>query len=138
MRSAFAELELIYQELTQHIDDKKLSCAMRGICCDFERADHRLYATTLEIAYMQECAGDSEGVTPLRCPWFKEGRCNARQGRVLGCRAYFCSDVDASADLYEEFFVKIKELHRKWDIEYRYVPVFAYLSERKQDDSRSN
>jgi hypothetical protein len=133
MHAAFAELESIYQEVGERIAQKELRCAMRGLCCDFENADHHLYATLLEIAYFIKCSGKPEGVTPTNCPWFRQGTCHARAGRVLGCRAYFCSNTEASAEIYEEFFQKIKELHARWDIEYRYVPVFKYLSEEHDD-----
>ncbi len=134
MNDVFTELSLIYDRVTTHINKQNLICNMRGVCCDFYKTDHRLYATKLEIDYMLFCSSKPIGVAPKKCPWFLDGRCNARQGRVLGCRAYFCTNEGASSEIYELFYQEIKALHKKWHIEYLYVPVFKYLSEREQHD----
>ena len=105
LQQAFTKLADVYQEVSDQISKRQMICNMRGICCDFDRADHRLYATKLEIAYFISESGLPTGVTPSTCPWFSEGKCFAREGRVLGCRAYFCTDTDGSSDLYEGFFV---------------------------------
>ena len=65
------------------------------------------------------------------CPYQVGGLCTARQGRPLGCRVYFC-DENAQAwqsEVYEKYHAKLKAVHEKFGVAYRYVEWRAGLRE---------
>lgn len=132
----FSELEKIYADHDKAVVVSQAVCNQRGVCCDFKHMDHLLYASSLEIAYflnysdwLADATGTPKPVKHDECPWFVGGQCEARKGRVLGCRSFFCMSETISSDLYEAHYQRIKELHRKYNLDYLYVPVFKYLQE---------
>jgi Fe-S-cluster containining protein len=67
---------------------------------------------------------------PMRCPYQRRDRCLARGRRPLGCRVYFCrAGAGALSDLYEEFHRRLRELHERHAVPYRYVELTAGLRE---------
>ena len=118
----YEQLSQLYAELEEDIDPS-LS-VLRGGCCDFRIADHRLYATSLEVEYLREGRGspipqpEAEGL----CPFWQQGLCKAREHRPLGCRTYFCDPSwrERGEQLHEEFHRRIVALHKRHQISYSY------------------
>lgn len=123
-RQAFAKLEALYEELKMKIDNIDPACAMSGLCCRFEEADHELYAGALETDYAVQNHPDPP--TPEaagRCPYHVGGRCTARKGRPLACRTYFCDEAkeDACVDLHEDFLKRLRGIESDHGFERTYA-----------------
>ncbi len=137
-QSAFAALENLYQRLEQEINQRRPICVARGVCCEFEKVDHELYASQLEVDYAlvhgEELPGQSAA---NRCRYHLEGRCHNRVGRPLGCRAYFCdpSFKTEMEDLYQRYYKEIQEICNTHQYPWSYGP-FVELLKRSQADGR--
>lgn len=112
---AFAALEALYREVDAFVARSASVCLLRGSCCRFEEAGHRLFATGLEADY----AAAREPAAPPpeaagRCPYHVGGRCTARAARPLACRTYFCDTRTESvlAEAHEHFLRRLRELER--------------------------
>lgn len=136
-KAAFYRLAHLYAELEGELAVKEVECAGCGTCCHFDVADHVLYASELERRYLLESVippdhpdGDVELLARgLRCPFQEEGRCRAREGRVLGCRLHFCRWANAAeeAEFCELWHGKLKWLHDELNMEWRYGPLLPLL-----------
>ena len=127
--SLFRELEAIYERADADIQQTGAPCFVRGVCCDFETAEHVLYASSVEIAWVQEGHPEaSVGASPL-CPFWKDGLCTERERRPLGCRTYFCDPAyrDRVGAVYEKHHAAIRESAVRHGVEYRYEPFVAAL-----------
>jgi Fe-S-cluster containining protein len=113
-------------------------CWLRGQCCDFEAAGHRLYASRIEAERF--AAGvdltDWDPATGL-CPAWKDRRCTAREGRPSACRTYFCDPVyeDATGELSERYITRLKWLHDKHGRPWEYRDWIAHLADLKAERS---
>ena len=115
---ALRELEALYAEVDAFVERARPVCILRGSCCRFEEAGHRLYATALEADYA--AARHPEAPEPEaegRCPYHVGGRCTAREGRPLGCRTYFCDARTRSVleEATEHFLGRLRAIERAWD-----------------------
>lgn len=111
-------------------------CRNRGDCCQFKRFGHRLYVTTVELAYFFEGWGHSWRSPDDNggCPFQVDGMCQARLHRPMGCRVFFC-DPGAKAwqgPTYEGFLAELKGIGSDFGIAYRYV---EWLSALKSVDN---
>ena len=120
------------------IAGRKPVCLASGKCCQFEKYGHRLYVTTLELAWFLRVHGGqkteaAKGAGLLKqffaqeqsegCPYQVGGLCTAREARPLGCRVYFC-DANAQGwqnDVYELYHRQLVALHEEFGVEYFYV-----------------
>lgn len=132
-RQAFEALEALYAELDEEVRAQQPRCELSGLCCRFEEAGHRLYATPLEADYAAHLhpsapAPEAEG----RCPYHVGGRCTARAGRALGCRTYYCDErTSASLEaMHERYLGRIRELERRLGYPAGYAPFPALLERR--------
>jgi Fe-S-cluster containining protein len=122
LADAFRELEEIYGDLDRELAALRPRCGLSGRCCRFREYGHELWTTPIEFEYLLRNAKmpsrGSEGV----CPFLQGGRCGARPHRMLGCRIYFCDPAYASAmgPLYERYHARIRDLHRRHGVPYRY------------------
>jgi Fe-S-cluster containining protein len=105
------------------------ACAACGRCCHFEQMGHTLFATELELAYLRqgtaEAGREAPGAArPGRCPWQAGARCLAHAWRPLGCRVFLCEPVDAGAlaAASEELHWRLRRLHERHGLAYRYGP----------------
>ena len=87
LRNAIAA---VYRDADAEVSTLGAACWARGDCCDFLRADHRLYASGLETAYARETPAGPRNPQETLCPFWIDRRCTARERRPLGCRTYFC------------------------------------------------
>ncbi len=145
-----AELDAFFGQLDQRIADHQPVCRNRGACCKFDAFGHKLYVTTLELAYFrarhadrlleqdsrpaqnhQEAAGFSlrvssagEGASGAEqsCPYQQNGLCTTREGRPIGCRVFFCESADEGwqSELTEWALARLREMHERFDVPYVY------------------
>ena len=122
---AFKKLEALYGELAGELPSVGGVCTACGECCHFDRMDHELYATRLEIEYMKQCGRPPDWSRgPDVCPFLSpEGKCGARAHRPLGCRTYFrvIGDRPGAEALYEKYLRGIREICREEGGEYTRV-----------------
>lgn len=134
----------IYSELAREVEATSPKCEASGRCCKFETFGHRLYVTTAELAVFTSllrppalsAAGRSPRSLPMYvgrdgCPFQVENLCSVHTIRPFGCRIFYC---DPAAEpwmtaAYERFHSQIVELHRRFEIEYRYVEWRQALTE---------
>jgi Fe-S-cluster containining protein len=132
LESVDAALRSLSRELDQIIRQRGPICWASGMCCDFDAFDHKLYATGLEIAWLvmklpwQTRVDDdwAKRLSPTgKCPLQINGLCGVSNLRPLGCRIYFCHRGSAAwqHELYEQFLGRLRELHEKIDVPYRYM-----------------
>ena len=132
------ELEELYREVDRRIASTGVECWVRGVCCDFDRTDHRLYASSIEVAYVREKHWQEWPSDSRLCPFWVEGRCTERERRPLGCRTYFCdaSFRDETHSIYEVAHRAIQELAARHGLDYRYTPFVDALRTRPPSDDR--
>ena len=154
-----AELDAFFGELDQRIAERQPVCRNRGACCKFGAFGHKLYVTTLELAYFrarhpdrlqeqyapstqnaQRAAGFSlrglaisENPTTAKqvCPFQQDGMCTTREGRPLGCRVFFCESADEGwqSELTEWALARLRKIHEQFDVAYSYTEWLAALDE---------
>ncbi len=133
-QAAFEDLERLYRALAEELPRYRFTCAASGKCCDFDAYGHRLYATTLEAEYFFRHGGsERQNDDERHCPaWGKDRLCKARDGRMLGCRTYFCGPypVIPPDDVYERYYARIKAIHEKHAIPFAYRDVRAWTADR--------
>ena len=124
-----AAMEAFYRQLDQEIAEHNPVCRNRGLCCDFERWGHRLYATTLEIAYFLGNITTFPAINADRCPFAIDGQCTARPRRPMGCRIFYCDPAAAhwQGPLTEKYLARLHELHDRLNVPYLYVDWMAVL-----------
>jgi Fe-S-cluster containining protein len=127
--SLTTQLESLYQELDREIRSLGVGCWIRGDCCDFERCEHQLYASTVELAYVKETHPETFPPDSRLCPFWKEGKCTEHDRRPLGCRTYFCDTrySEALQELYEKYLRQISALAEEHRFPWRYQPFVAAL-----------
>ena len=120
----------VYRGVDAEIDRAGLTCMGGGVCCRFDIAGHRLYATTLELAYLLAGGSPGQAAAPGRCPYQVGPRCAARAARPLGCRAYFCRPgaAEVTGGLYDRPHHHIQLLHNDFRIPYHYVELTGALT----------
>ncbi len=153
-----AELDAFFGQLDQRIADRHPVCRNRGVCCKFGAFGHKLYVTTLELAFFQARHPDrlheqdprpaqtnqraagfslrelatSENAEKANqsCPFQQEGMCTTREGRPLGCRVFFCESADEGwqSELTEWALARLREMHERFDVPYVYSEWVTALS----------
>ncbi len=121
--AALARLGDLYRRLEEAAPSA--ACRACGACCHFEAYGHRLFATRLETLYLVERSG------PPRHPFdedscgYQEGQsCAAREGRVLGCRTFFCPDAGADRrGLHESALDEIRLITEEFGLPWDYMPL---------------
>jgi Fe-S-cluster containining protein len=132
--AALSALRQLYADLERELAELRPKCELSGRCCNFLESGHTLFASDLELAQLAT-------TTPLRaalepgdarlCPWWKKGLCEAREGRPLGCRVYFCDGSKAPQleELSVRFHARLKRLHDDHAVAYRYEPFVRRVRE---------
>ncbi len=153
----YGAIRALYQELDDEIDRSASSvlsemanegrtqsslCLLRGVCCDFRVADHRLYATGVEVAYALETrdvAAPEVGDDTTLCPFWADGLCTARHERPVGCRTYFCDPrwQETGHALHEEYHRRVKEIGESAGFAYEYGSFVAMARASTDGPSRA-
>lgn len=136
MREEWERLARLYRELDAELARFAPSCRGCGECCRFDRVDHVLYASELERGYLLGAASPLSPIGPdaaaadllargLRCPFQADGKCTAREGRVLGCRLHFCEGLGEAdeQEFSEAWHARLKRLHAELGLEWSYRPL---------------
>ncbi len=126
---AAAALEDIYRRVDKEVSGSGVECWQRGDCCNFEKVDHTLFASSLEVGYVKEKHPAPFPAGSILCPFWEEGLCVERERRPLGCRTYFC-DGNYSRQLqaiYEKHHAEIRKLAERFELPYSYGPFVAAL-----------
>ena len=126
---AFRDLEAAYADLERELAILRPKCELSGRCCRFKDFDHQLWTTDLELDYLLARAGRPSPGPGGVCPWLKDGLCSVRDHRMLGCRIFFCDPgyKEAMGPLYEKYHRRVKELHVRHAIPYRYGELLSLL-----------
>lgn len=121
-----------YAEVDAAVNAHAPVCTNRGQCCKFDTFGHRLYVTSVEMAYfangmkdhLRSPAGDA-------CPYQQGGRCMAREHRPMGCRVFFCEERSQSwqGPEYERFLAGLKAIGERFGIPYRYQEWLSALTD---------
>lgn len=131
--TSLAEIyELVDKDIAETLASSpgSLSCLGGGGCCKFDHFDHRLYASSIEVAYLLgsplQAPPNLARVAANRCPYQVGPRCSAYPRRVLGCRTFFCHDAaGAGQKIHERHFPAIQALYVRHNMPYTYVSVVA-------------
>jgi Fe-S-cluster containining protein len=133
--AALADLGRLYDELAAELPRYRFTCAASGDCCDFDAFGHRLYATTLEAEwFFRNSPRQRANQNPRHCPaWGADRLCKARDGRMLGCRTFFCGTdgKDDPNEVYERYYRRVKEIHERHGLPFRYDDVVRWAQERR-------
>ena len=125
-REAYERLAAIYRDLDAEVARLGPRCDARGVCCDFDLVDHVLYASKLEIDLVKDHDPAARHLAPSgnRCPFLTDGRCGAREHRMLGCRTYFCQEgwEPHASELYERHYARVKAIARDLELDWTYAP----------------
>jgi Fe-S-cluster containining protein len=140
-RAALEELDRIYADLDAELPRHKFLCQASGDCCDFDAFGHRLYASTLEVErFFRTAPPGRANENPRSCPaWGKDRLCTAREGRMLGCRTFFCAGgqgADPNA-IYERYYRRVKDVHERHGIPFRYADIVEWSRERRPARAQS-
>jgi Fe-S-cluster containining protein len=122
--AALARLGELYADLDRELAALAPKCELSGRCCDFPRSGLTLFATDLELQWLRARSPAGRSDDPALCPHWVAGRCEARDGRPLGCRLYFC-DASKAAQLEEvslRYHARLKRIHDETGHPYRYGP----------------
>ncbi len=107
------------------------TCRNRGECCRFDAYGHRLYVTTVELAYFVRELRDTwrSPDDGHLCPFHVEGRCVARSHRPMGCRVFFCDPATQPQQHaeYERQLAELKSISKDFGVDYRYVEWLSAL-----------
>ncbi|MBN2342687.1 MAG: hypothetical protein JXX29_16710 [Deltaproteobacteria bacterium] len=121
-------LETIYLALAEEQAQLGIPCHRCGRCCNFSDYDHQLWATTIELAYLIETAGQKSIVHDGICPYLHQHQCTARDGRMLGCRIFLCEmNAVQMEQLHEKYIAQIQQLASEFDIEMEYDELISSL-----------
>src|SRR5262245_11116150 len=124
-----ARIAELYGELERAVRSLGVGCWIRGDCCDFDRVDHRLFASSLEIAHVRAKHPQAFPAEGRLCPFWKDGKCTERERRPLGCRTYFCDRryKEQLEALHEVYYRRLRELAASEGLPWAYMPFVAAL-----------
>ena len=125
------ELQGIYKELDEELAKNSPGCNACGECCNFDKFDHVLYATMIEVDYIKRNVLVPEKRPNKNvCPFLVDKKCTIRDYRTLGCRVFYCNpdyQRNLSQEIYEKYYRKIKDLAQAHDLEWSYAPMQQLL-----------
>jgi Fe-S-cluster containining protein len=134
-RAALEDLARVYADLEAELPRHRFVCVASGDCCDFDAYGHRLYATSLEAEwFFRNSPRQRANQDPGKCPaWGADRLCKAREGRMLGCRTFHCTSLSGAdpAEVYERYYRRVKEIHERHGLPFRYADVVEWAAERR-------
>ena len=133
-----SELLTLYQCLEKELAQLNPGCNGCGTCCDFGAFDHVLYTSSIEVEYITQYVEVPDfNIADNICPFLKNSQCSIRDYRTLGCRIFYCNPhyKDNLSNLYEKYHRMIKELSKKYNDQWKYLPFLKQLEELKSKPS---
>ncbi|HEX8523789.1 MAG TPA: hypothetical protein VF669_16150 [Tepidisphaeraceae bacterium] len=134
VRHAVGEL---YKDFQREVAQRKPACSASGNCCRFRAYGHRLYVTTIELAVFAASLDaraewwsfDPKAPEQGICPLQFGNLCSVHTIRPFGCQVFFCdaTAADWQREQYEAFHARLKALHDRLDIPYRYMEWLSAL-----------
>jgi hypothetical protein len=130
-------VERLYADAEAEIAAHAPTCWNKGECCQFGQYGHRLYVTALEVAcYLAQGGLTEAGPQPAldaradACPHAREGRCQARDRRPLGCRIFYCDPAAQhwQGPLTERCLQRLRSLHDELGVPYFYADWMSVLA----------
>jgi Fe-S-cluster containining protein len=125
------ELQGIYKELDDELAKVSPGCDACGECCNFDKFDHVLYATMIEVDYIKRnVLVPQKHPSKNICPFLADQKCTIRDHRTLGCRVFYCNpdyQKNQSQEIYNKYYRKIKDLAQTHGLEWRYAPMLELL-----------
>ena len=131
-KNLYSELATLYQDLEKELTQLNPGCNTCGTCCNFRTFDHVLYTSSIEVNYItQNVEVPDFNVSDNICPFLKDNECSIREFRTLGCRIFYCNThyKEILYDLYEKYHRMIKELSKKYNYQWKYLPFLSQLAE---------
>lgn len=126
-----------YERLDETLLGYAPICRNRGACCRFGAYGHRLYVTTVELAFfVHGLRGRWQTPTDEDvCPYQVDGVCTARAHRPMGCRIFFCDPAAQpwQQDECERQLTRLKAISRACGVDYRYREWLDALREIQPD-----
>jgi len=136
---ALAALNDLYAQVDSEIASLAPVCQLSARCCRFREYGHDLFVSRLELeAWLRsgETAVSADSWRPgENCPWQSaSGLCEARLGRPLGCRVYFCDPnfAEAMPEITEKAIAQIKRITTQAGMQWDYRPAHRHLSETER------
>lgn len=128
----YTELREIYNDLDEELSHHPQPCTGCGACCHFSQAEHRLYGSSLELAYLKEHHPSPGLHGEDRCPHQVNLSCTVRGERLIGCRTYFRlhskEESEAVEKLYEIYLGRLKQLYRDRGLDWEYRDLMSIYS----------
>jgi Fe-S-cluster containining protein len=126
--AARTALDALYSDLDRELPPGGADCRACGACCRLAEWGHELRATPLELALLVERHGARAPAVPGVCPYLDDGRCSARSGRLLGCRAFRCGlPATVVEDACARAFERLRALHAERGIPFEQGDLLASL-----------
>ncbi len=126
-----AAMREFHADLDAEVAERSPTCWNKGECCRFGEYGHRLYVTTLEVAYYLAVGAGAEipAVDAEVCPHAVAGKCHARDRRPMGCRVFYCDPAAQGwqGPLTEEHLGRLRRLHIELGIPYFYADWLSVL-----------
>jgi hypothetical protein len=124
-----AAMGSFYEQVDRLIAEHHPVCWNRGLCCRFGAFGHRLFVTPLEVAAYLAGVGTSPQVREDGCPHARDGRCEVRAWRPLGCRIFYCDPAASEwqGPLTEEQLTILRRWHERFHVDYVYADWMAVL-----------
>lgn len=127
------ELMQLYESLDATVAAAGPRCELSGRCCRFKEYGHTLFLSDLEAELLLETPlPPGQRVQEGLCPYQVQGRCEAREGRPLGCRVYYCEPAyqQRQVEISEAYIAQLKQLCEKLERQWNYRPLHSHLRER--------
>lgn len=137
-KNLYSELATLYQDLEKELTRLNPGCDTCGTCCNFSAFDHVLYASSIEVDYIaQHVEIPDFNISDNICPFLKDNQCSIRGFRTLGCRIFYCNPhyKEILHDMCEKYHCMIKELSKKYNYQWKYLPFLGQLAELKSRTS---
>lgn len=125
-RAAVDAVAQLLREAAEQAGKLAIACQACGDCCRFDDYDHRMFVTTLELAYILarvDALPAPQVISTSQCPFQNNGRCAIHDDRMLGCRIFFCRHEGLSdgSDWAETLHRKLVGLHETYCAPYSYI-----------------
>lgn len=132
-----ADMADFYADLDAAIAAHRPTCWNKGACCKFADYGHKLFVTSVELAYFVrgQCHAWIPPTDHTACPYQQGGLCTAREHRPMGCRVFFCDPAAQhwQNDEYERQLEKLKAIGNRHGVDYRYIEWLSGLEDVAMD-----